>query len=187
MDRKGFKPIAVAPCLDTMIDLRTPSFSFNHGGLYAPIDPRTCDTPGGPCEYCEARIDALDAAEALVLLSRSCCVDRPSFLEPCPDCNAVGSFVTHAEKGYRCCNGCENRLCIRCPARMQTSPWKRPRSGLPSIPAGTCPHPRHIQPPGNTPCYPGILPRRALRSLTEDRREPPDLPQQSQSTGASSV
>ncbi len=114
MDPKGFKPIAVAPCLDTMIDLRTPSFSFNHGGLYAPIDPRTCDMPSGPCEPCQDRIDTLDAAEALVLLSRSCCMDRPSFLEPCPNCNAVGSLVTHDDKGFRCCNGCENRLCIRC-------------------------------------------------------------------------
>lgn len=116
MDPREFIPAILVPRPDTpnpdiMFDLRTPSYSFNHGGLYAPADPRSCEMPGGPCEYCQDRIDA---AEALVLLSRSCCVDRPAFLEPCPDCNAVGSFVTHADKGIRCCNGCQNRLCIRC-------------------------------------------------------------------------
>ena len=119
MDPKEASPVILVPrpdtpIPDTMIDLRTPSFAFNHGGYYAPANPRDCNTPGGPCEYCQDRIDALEAAEALVLLSQSCCVDRPGFMEPCPDCNAVGSFVTHTDKGYRCCNGCEDRLCIRC-------------------------------------------------------------------------
>jgi hypothetical protein len=126
MDSK-IPPRPDTPRPDIMPELRTPSYSFNHGGLYAPADPRECDTPCGPCEYCQDRIDA---AEGLVLLSQSCCGVRPDFLEPCPKCNAVGSLVTHAEKGVRCCNGCEDRLCIRCfagaryfcPLRRRLSP-----------------------------------------------------------------
>ncbi len=99
-----------------MIDLRTPSFSFNHGGYYAPADPRDCDTPSGPCEYCQERIDTETAAATLVALSRapSCCVDRPGFIEPCPECNSPGAYVTHASQGLKTCNGCKEPLCIRC-------------------------------------------------------------------------
>ncbi len=101
------------PMPDTMIELRTPSFSFNHGGIYAPADPRDCDTPSGPCEYCQERIAA---ANTLVSLSKapSCCVDRPGFIEPCPECNSPASYVTHASKGMKTCNGCKEPLCIRC-------------------------------------------------------------------------
>jgi hypothetical protein len=85
---------------------------FNHGGYYAPGNPRDCNTPGGPCCYCQDRIDEEEAAEALVALSRAppCCVDRPGFLEPCPHCSAVGSYVTHEPR----CNGCPGKLCINC-------------------------------------------------------------------------
>lgn len=100
------------PRPDIMESLRTPSFIFNHGGYYAPGDPRDCNTPGGPCCYCQDRIDEEEAAEALVALSRAppCCVDRPGFLEPCPYCSAVGSYVTHEPR----CNGCPGKLCINC-------------------------------------------------------------------------
>jgi hypothetical protein len=103
--------------METIIDLRTPSYMYNHGGYYAPGDPRDCNTPGGPCSYCQARIDEEDAAEALLLLAASappCCADRPAFLEPCPSCNTAGSYITHAERGIACCNGCSERLCSQC-------------------------------------------------------------------------
>jgi hypothetical protein len=96
------RPETPVPNLFTMFVLR--SSSLDHGGIYGPADPRTCESPNGPCEYCQDRISA---AETLVALSRSCA-------EVCPECNAIGSFVTHADKGYRCCNGCQDRLCIRC-------------------------------------------------------------------------
>ena len=95
-----------------MLDLRTPSFVFNHGGLYAPADPRDCNTPIGPCDYCQERISA---AEALVAISKapSCCVDRPSVAEPCPECRAL-TYITHASKGLRTCNGCDEKFCTKC-------------------------------------------------------------------------
>ena len=105
--------------MEPIIDLRTPSFIFNHGGYYAPGDPRDCNTPGGPCCYCQERIDEEDAqaaAEALVMLSKApaCCADRPGFLEPCPSCSAIGTYITHASRGLACCNGCDEQLCIAC-------------------------------------------------------------------------
>jgi hypothetical protein len=105
------------PRPDIMIDLRTPSFVYNHGGYYAPGDPRDCNTPGGPCCYCQDRIDELNAqaaAEALVALSKSCCADRPDFMEPCPSCTVTAPRVSHADAGLRCCNGCEETLCSNC-------------------------------------------------------------------------
>ena len=104
------------PMPDTMIDLRTPSFFYNHGGLYGPADPQDCNMPNGPCSNCQERIDEMAAAEALVSLSKSpsCCVDRPGFIEPCPECNSPSSYVTHASKGLKTCNGCKDSLCIRC-------------------------------------------------------------------------
>jgi hypothetical protein len=93
------------------IDLRTPSFAYNHGGYYAPSNPRDCITPGGPCSYCQARIDEEAAASALLTL---CCQDRPAFLEPCPSCNTKGTYITHASKGLRTCNGCEDKFCTKC-------------------------------------------------------------------------
>jgi hypothetical protein len=99
------------------INLRTPSFAYNHGGYYAPGNPRDCNTPGGPCSCCQDRIDQEDmqvAAEALVKLSRECCASRPIFMEPCPDCNAPAFYVTHASQGIACCNGCEESLCANC-------------------------------------------------------------------------
>ncbi len=102
--------------MEPIIDLRTPSFMYNHGGYYAPGDPRDCNTPGGPCCYCQDRIDKEEAAEALIALSRAppCCVDRPSFLEPCPGCQTVGTHVTHESRGLKPCNGCPGKLCINC-------------------------------------------------------------------------
>lgn len=111
MDSK-IHPRPDTPRPDIMTELRTPR-SY-HGVLWYPSDPRKCDIPGGPCDFCQDRIDTLVAAESLVLLSQSCCGVRPAFMEPCPECNAVGSLVTHAEKGIRCCNGCEERLCVEC-------------------------------------------------------------------------
>jgi hypothetical protein len=99
------------------IDLRTPSYIFNHGGYYAPGNPRDCNTPGGPCEYCQDRIDAqdaADAADALVKLSRECCAARPVFMEPCPGCHTAAPRITHASRGFRCCNGCSESLCSTC-------------------------------------------------------------------------
>lgn len=96
------------------INLRTPSFAYNHGGYYAPGNPRDCNTPGGPCSVCQDRIDEEDAAAALLALSKECCADRPVFMEPCPECNAPGTYVTHASHGIACCNGCEETLCSNC-------------------------------------------------------------------------
>jgi hypothetical protein len=96
------------------INLRTPSFIYNHGGYYAPADPKDCNTPGGPCSYCQDRIDELSAAKALVTISISCCADRPDFMEPCPSCTMRAPRVTHADAGLRCCNGCEETLCSNC-------------------------------------------------------------------------
>ena len=50
------------------MDLRTPSFEFNHGGYYAPPDPRLCNNPGGICFECQSRIDMEEAALALITL-----------------------------------------------------------------------------------------------------------------------
>ena len=106
--------------MQPIIDLRTPSFMYNHGGYYAPGDPRDCNTPGGPCSYCQARIDEEEAAEALLLLATAapssppCCADRPAFLEPCPSCSTVGAYVTHAAQNVPCCNGCNERICTAC-------------------------------------------------------------------------
>jgi hypothetical protein len=126
--------------MQPIIDLRTPSFIYNHGGYYAPGDPRDCNMPGGPCCYCQDRIDEEDAAEALVLLSQTpaCCADRPGFLEPCPDCNAVGTYVTHESRGVRRCNGCGDKLCINCffgaryycPLRAMQPPLSPPHGPL---------------------------------------------------------
>jgi hypothetical protein len=110
------RPDTPRPTMEAIINLRTPSILYNHGGYYAPGDPKTCSMPGGPCSNCQARIDEEEAAEALVLLSKapSCCSDRPAFLEPCPQCNATGSFVTHESQGKTPCNGCPNPMCIKC-------------------------------------------------------------------------
>ena len=97
-------------------DLRTPSLDYNHGGYYAPSDPKDCTMPGGPCGFCQDRLDELDAAETLIALSRhpSCCTDRPGFLEPCPQCNEDRFYVTHESRGVRRCNGCPDKLCATC-------------------------------------------------------------------------
>jgi hypothetical protein len=96
------------------INLRTPSILFNHGGYYAPGNPRDCNTPGGPCSVCQERIELEDAAAMLVKLSKECCASRPTFMEPCPDCSAPAAYVTHASQGIKCCNGCEESLCSNC-------------------------------------------------------------------------
>ena len=112
------RPDTPRPNTDTMeINLRTPSYAFNHGGYYAPGNPRDCNTPGGPCSVCQDRIDEMEAqaaAEALVKLSNECCASRAAFMEPCPDCNAPAAYVTHASRGIACCNGCVDALCSNC-------------------------------------------------------------------------
>lgn len=97
------------------INLRTPSFAYNHGGYYAPEDPKHCNTPGGPCSYCQDRIDQEEVAAALVALSEATgCTARAPFLEPCPSCNEPGIFVTHASRGLTPCNGCPEKVCGSC-------------------------------------------------------------------------
>lgn len=96
------------------INLRSPSYAYNHGGYYAPADPRMCNTPGGPCGACQDRIDKEDAALALIALKEPCCETRPPFMEPCPSCGNKSSYVTHASKGMRTCNGCEDNFCVKC-------------------------------------------------------------------------
>lgn len=103
----------------TMDNLRTPSYIYNHGGYYAPSDPKTCNLYGGPCSSCQERIEEQEAAETILLLAKSpksppCCADRPSFMEPCPDCNSVGTYVTHVSQGVKTCNGCDDKVCLRC-------------------------------------------------------------------------
>lgn len=95
------------------MELRTPSYMFNHGGLYAPGNPRLCNTPGGPCTNCQDRIDEEDVAIALASL-KDCCKQRPEFLEPCPMCGRVGTYVSHASKGLETCNGCDDMFCTDC-------------------------------------------------------------------------
>jgi hypothetical protein len=98
-----------------MIDLRTPSFAYNHGGYYAPGDPKDRNTPGGPCSYCQDRIDEMDAAEALVALSQPpCCADRAAFMEPCPSCNEPTTYRTHGACDLPTCNGCPEIVCAKC-------------------------------------------------------------------------
>ena len=104
--------------METIIELRTPSYIYNHGGYYAPADPRHCNTPGGPCGNCQERIDTEEAAQALLALANSaprsppCCADRPIFLEPCPSCNSTR--VTHTSMGLPTCNGCVEPVCTNC-------------------------------------------------------------------------
>lgn len=44
----------------------------------------------------------------------TCCQDRPSFLEPCPRCNDSTLHTTHALKGVKTCNGCPDKVCLKC-------------------------------------------------------------------------
>lgn len=39
---------------------------------------------------------------------------RAFFMEPCPACNRVGTYGTHAEHGYATCHGCEEKMCSYC-------------------------------------------------------------------------
>lgn len=105
MDSKDQDPSPSRP--DIMNSLRTPSIDYNHGGLYAPSDPKSCTMPGGPCDYCQERIDADMVAAALVQLK----TDVP---ERCPSCNARASYVSHASRGLRTCNGCDDKFCVKC-------------------------------------------------------------------------
>ena len=124
MDRDESRFITIVPNrADTprptieMDSLRSPSYIYNHGGYYAPSNPRLCNTPGGPCMACQQRIDEEDAALALCALKHStekCCDGRPPFLEPCPSCGSEGTYVTHASQGLRTCNGCEDKFCTSC-------------------------------------------------------------------------
>lgn len=124
MDHDESRFIGIVPSpsnvkMSEIIELRTPSYMFNHGGYYAPSNPRLCNTPGGPCSNCQDRIDEEDAAAALLALRDSgseekCCEGRPPFLEPCPSCGALGTYITHASVGIRTCNGCEDKFCTSC-------------------------------------------------------------------------
>jgi hypothetical protein len=97
------------------ISLRTPSFAYNHGGYYAPGDPRECNNPGGTCEYCQLRIDEEEAIAGLRSLANpGCCDDRAEFMEPCPSCGDKKSYISHASKGLRTCNGCDDKFCTKC-------------------------------------------------------------------------
>lgn len=81
-------PRPSTPTVLMEINLRTPSYLYNHGGYYAPQDPSLCEFPGGPCEYCQQRIDAT-----------------------CPSCDTEGTYVPHTQKT---CNGCEDKVCTQC-------------------------------------------------------------------------
>jgi hypothetical protein len=83
---------------------------FNHGGYYAPGNPRECNTPGGPCTVCQSRIDDEETAKQLLSLRSP----RPPFLEPCPSCGIKTSYVSHASLGLRTCNGCDDKFCTKC-------------------------------------------------------------------------
>lgn len=125
--------------MDTFIDLRTPSYMYNHGGYYAPGDPRDCNTPGGPCCYCQDRIDQEAAAEALILLSKTCCTGRADFMEPCPECNQPAPKMTHADVGLTVCNGCSDNLCTNCFTGARYFCPLRLRMGLGFLPAPSGP------------------------------------------------
>lgn len=76
--------------------------------------------PDTPCpDNMSDSDEILEAAKVLVSLAESCCDSRPDFLEPCPTCNAVGTLVTHGDRGVRHCNGCEERVCIKCLAGVR--------------------------------------------------------------------
>jgi hypothetical protein len=143
-DHTELPPRPLTPFPSDIMDLRTPSYNYNHGGYYAPEDPRKCNNPGGICECCQIRIDEEEdeeyrqlrkqvereaereyehihrreieeAAAALLLLTPRCCADkRPEFLEPCPFCGEQYSYVSHISQGLRTCNGCEDKFCIKC-------------------------------------------------------------------------
>ena len=101
------RPPTPFPETVTMLNLRTDSIDFNHCGIYAPADPKTCSMPNGPCEYCQERIDEETVAATLVQLKN----DIP---ERCPSCNKRNSYVTHASRGLRTCNGCDDKFCTHC-------------------------------------------------------------------------
>ncbi len=98
-------PMEARPPTPVPMDLRTPSFQFNHGGYYAPADPRLCNNPTGICSTCQARIDVEEAAQTLLTLK------SPS---SCPSCKSEGTYVTHASMGLRTCNGCSDSFCTAC-------------------------------------------------------------------------
>ena len=75
----------------TMINLRTPSLQYNHGGYYAPADPRQCSHPSGMCSTCEARLQ-----------------------QCCPECGSEGTYKSHAAHGVSACHGCEEKICSEC-------------------------------------------------------------------------
>lgn len=41
---------------------------------------------------------------------------RPMEIEPeiCPSCHEYGTYISHASKGLRTCNGCEDNICTKC-------------------------------------------------------------------------
>jgi hypothetical protein len=47
------------------------------------------------------------AAEILVGLKKD-------VTERCPSCHTKDTYITHASKGFRICNGCDERFCMNC-------------------------------------------------------------------------
>jgi hypothetical protein len=82
------------------IDLRTPSYQYNHGGYYGPADPRDCNMPNGPCGVCS---DAIEAAKALVAMSQTC-----------PMCKKQGVYKAHEDQGHPKCVSCQPIVCSDC-------------------------------------------------------------------------
>lgn len=39
---------------------------------------------------------------------------RAFFMEPCPSCNRLGTYGSHADRGYTTCQGCEDNFCNEC-------------------------------------------------------------------------
>lgn len=83
-----------------MIDLRTPSVDYNHGGYYGPADPRNCSMPNGPCNVCA---ELLEAANLLVEFKNS---------ETCPMCEEKGSYRPHPADLK--CSSCDAKVCVKC-------------------------------------------------------------------------
>ena len=79
-----------------MIDLRTPSVDYNHGGYYGPADPRDCTMPNGPCGVCS---EMLEAAKTLVAFSQQ------------RTCKCGGTIVPHPDPQ---CNTCDAEVCMKC-------------------------------------------------------------------------
>lgn len=43
-----------------------------------------------------------------------CNKERAEFMEPCPSCNEMGTYVTHQSQGADVCHGCDEKICTNC-------------------------------------------------------------------------